>query len=148
MTHSKNPMEIFHFLLGDWKMDYRIPESSMHKAETASAAGIFQRTLDDKAVVFDYAGSTSAGERFSAHGIFLWDEKTQIIRYWWFESSAASMTADCEFIDDDTLYMSWHDSLLTQTFKKINADQVILRMGRPRAQDKYELLLEVTFTRK
>lgn len=148
MTQPDHQMDKLQFLLGEWEMEYRIPESSMHEAETASASGTFKRALNDKAVVFDYGGATSAGERFSAHGIFLWDEKTQIIRYWWFESSGAFMTASCEFVDDDTLYMSWHDSLLTQTFKKIDPDRVILHMGRPAAQGAYELLLEVTFTRK
>ena len=148
MKQPENMLDKLRFLLGEWNLEYQIPESSLHTAETASATGVFQKALNDKAVIFDYSGSTSSGDRFAAHGLFLWDEKSQIIRYWWFEDSGTYMTAACEFIDRDTLYMSWHDSLLTQTFTRINDDRVILRMGRPAAQGKHELLLKVIFTRK
>ena len=44
--------------------------------------------------------------------------------------------------------MNWHDTLLIQTFKKAGPDKVILRMENPDSEGKYELVLEVIFTRK
>jgi len=148
MKEPENKLDKLRFLLGEWDLEYRIPESSMHVAGIASATGVFQRALNNNAVIFDYSGVDPSGDQFGAHGIFLWDEKAQIIRFWWFEYSGAFMTAACEFIDNDTLFMSWHNSLLTQTFTRIDPSRVILHMGRPAAQGKHELLLEVIFTRK
>ena len=58
------------------------------------------------------------------------------------------MTATCEFINDDTLFLNWHNSLLIQTFKKIDENSVELRMENPDKEGKFELVLEVIFKRK
>ena len=57
------------------------------------------------------------------------------------------MTATCNFINDDTLFLNWHDSLLIQTFTKADPNKIILRMEHPSSEGKYELILEVIFTR-
>ena len=52
------------------------------------------------------------------------------------------------FINNDTLFINWHDSLLMQKFKKVSQNKVVLRMENPNSDGKYELILEVIFTRK
>ena len=141
------PMEKFNFLLGNWSLEYRIPKSDLHEASTGTGSGTFQRALDGKYVYFDYSTLIN-GETGEAHAIFAWDEKAKIYRFWWFESSGNFSAATCNFIDDETLFLSWHDTLLIQTFKKTGPDEVILKMENPNAQGKYEPVLEVIFTRK
>ena len=58
------------------------------------------------------------------------------------------MEATCNFVNDDALFLNWHDTLITQTFTKVSANKVILRMEHPIAQEKHELILEVILTRK
>lgn len=147
MTGSKNRMEKFDFLLGDWQLAYHVPKSALSQAATGQGSGTFKRALDDRYVMFDYRAKLS-GDEGSAHGIFGWDAHVKVYRYWWFESSGAFMTATCSFIDNDTLFLNWHNSVLKQTFKKVGPDKIILRMEHPVSEDKYELVLEVTFTRK
>ena len=140
-------MKKFEFLIGDWNLESKIPKSSFSEATTGSGFGTFKRTLDDKYVFFDYE-SNIEGETGGAHGIFAWDEKMQIYRYWWFESSGAFSEATCNFTDADTLFMSWHNSLLIQTFKKIRKNKVVLHMSNASSENKFDLVLEVIFTRK
>ncbi len=140
-------MKKFNFLLGNWEMEYNIPKSSFSEATTGTGQGIFKRALDDKYVYFDYS-TLIDGNKGQAHGIFAWDEKSKTYRYWWFESSGNFSTATCNFINDETLFMNWHDTLLIQTFKKVSSDKVILRMENPNSEGEYELILEVIFTRK
>jgi len=158
MTKSKNVMDKFEFLLGDWNLESRIPKSAFSEAATGSATGTFKRALDDKYVFFDYS-STTPDEIGGAHGIFAWDEKAGFYRYWWFESSGSFQNATCNFINDDTLFMNWNDTLLIQTFRKVDKDKVILRMehptsdpatpeATPAAGGKYGLILEVIFTKQ
>ena len=147
MEKKTNKMEKFNFLLGDWDMESRIPKSQYSDADTGSGTGTFKRALDDKYVYFDYAASYTSGQG-QAHGIFAWDEKAKVYRYWWFENSGTFMTATCNFINDETLFMNWHDTIIVQTFTKIAPNKVILRMEQPNAEGEYELILEVVFTRK
>jgi hypothetical protein len=137
-------MEKFEFLLGNWNLEYRIPKSTFSEAGKDSGTGTFKRALNDKYVYFDYTTGTG-GE---AHAIFAWDEKAKVYRYWWFENSGSFLTATCNFVNDDTLFLNWHDTLLIQTFTKDGSNKVVLRMEHPTAQGKYELVLEVIFTRK
>lgn len=148
-TQSNN-MEKFDFLLGDWKLQYNIPKSPFHEADTGSGTGTFKRTLDDKYVCFDYVCSlASAPEKIvKAHGIFAWDEKAKIYRYWWFENSGNFLEATCNFINDETLFFNWHDTLLSQTFKKSSPNKVVLKMEHPNSEGKYEPILEVILTKK
>ncbi|NQT27343.1 hypothetical protein HQ585_18460 [candidate division KSB1 bacterium] len=140
-------MKKLEFLIGQWTLIYDIPESSFSHATTGTGEGTFRRDLDDKAILFDYS-SLIDGEKGSAHGIFMWDEKAGIYRYWWFESSGAFTNASCNLIDDETLYMNWHNSLLRQTFQKITDDEIVLHMNSPNADGGYDLILEVIFRRK
>ena len=143
-----NTMEKFNFLLGNWDMESNIPKSAFSEEATSGTGnGTFKRALDDKYVYFDYS-SLTLKEKVQAHAIFAWDEKAKIIRFWWFESSGNFTTATCNFINAETLFINWHDSLFIQTFKKINKNKVILRMEHPNSDGKYVLILEVIFTRK
>jgi hypothetical protein len=140
-------MEKFDFLLGTWNLDYRLPESRISKAATGTGTGTFKRALNDRYVYFDYEAAISAGDRTRAHAIFAWDEKSKLYRYWWFEDSGNYLTASCHFLDDQTLYLYWHDTPFVQTFRKTGPDQVTLWMGQPDAKGKHETVLEVLMTR-
>jgi hypothetical protein len=137
-------MDKFDFLLGDWNLEYRIPKSSFSEASSDSGIGSFKRALNGKYVFFEYSTKTGS----EANGIFAWDDKVKVYRYWWFENSGNFLTATCNFINDDTLAMNWHDTLLVQTFTRDSKNKVILRMQSPDAQGGYEVVLEVIFTRK
>jgi hypothetical protein len=139
-------MKKFDFLLGNWNLKYRIPKSAFSEKASGSGTGVFKRALNDKYVTFDYSAELTAGAA-EAHGIFAQDEKTKIYRYWWFEDSGAFMSATCNFVNDNTLFMNWHDTLLIQTFTKEDPDKVILRMEYPDDQGKFELVMEVVLTR-
>ena len=143
---KQNPMEKFEFFLGDWNLEYRIPKSSFSEAATRTAIGTFKRALNDKYVFFDYG--SNATDEGGAHGIFAWDDKAKFYRYWWFEDSGNFEQAICNFVDNDTLFMDWQNTLLTQTFTKAGPDKVILRMNQSLGEDKSELILEVILTRK
>ncbi len=146
-TGMKEPMERFDFLLGDWDLEYRIPKSAVSEAATGTGAGTFKRALDDKYVVFDYSCSLTTGDA-EAHAIFVWDEKAKLYRFWWFESSGNFSQATCNFLDDEALFMNWHDSLFVQSFRAVEPDKVVLKMEHPTPEGKYEVVMEVIFTRK
>jgi hypothetical protein len=161
MMNPKNVMDKFDFLLGHWSLEYRVPKSAFSEAATGSGTGTFKRALDDKYVYFDYSCSlSSAPEKIvKAHAIFAWDEKAKVYKYWWFESSGSFQNATCNFVNDETLFLNWHDTLLIQTFRKADKNKVILRMehptsdpatpkATPAARVKYGLVLEVIFTRQ
>lgn len=137
-------MNKFEFLLGNWKLEYRIPKSTLGQAGTDSGSGSFSRALNDEYVFFDYSTESGSG----AHAIFAWDDKANVHRFWWFENSGKFSTATCNFLDDETLAMNWHDSLLVQTFEKAGSDKVILRMKSPTPPGGYELVLEVELMRE
>jgi hypothetical protein len=139
-------MAKFEFLFGQWKLEYRVPASRFGPAATGTGIGTFKRALGGKYVFFDYSVSMSTGERGEAHGIFGWDEKAKVYRYWWFEESGNFLTATCNFIRDGLLFLNWHDSLLTQTFTKVDSHQVVLRMKHPNSRGDEETVLEVIFT--
>lgn len=140
-------MKKFDFLLGEWALEYRVPKSAFSEAMTGTGSGTFKRALNDKYVYVDYAATFSSGDKCQAHGIFAWDDKLKLYRYWWFEDSGAFMTATCNFINEEKLFLNWHDTLLIQTFTKESPNKVILRMENPNAEGKYEPILEVIFTR-
>ena len=141
-------MEQFDFLLGDWDMKSNIPKSAFsEEAATGLGRGTFKRALKDKYVFFDYVSVIDEQEG-QAHGVFVWDEKINMIRYFWFENSGNFLTATCHFVNEKILFMNWHDTLLKQTFKKINPNKVELRMESPDSDGNYELILEVIFTKK
>jgi hypothetical protein len=147
IASQQSRMEKFKFLLGDWNLEYRVPKSTLSEAATGTGTGTFKKTLKDKYVVLDYYCSLTTGEG-QAHGIFAWDDKAKVYRYWWFEDSGNFLQATCSFVDNDTLFMNWQDTLLTQTFTKAGPDKVILRMNQSLGEDKSELILEVILTRK
>jgi hypothetical protein len=141
-------MEKFEFLLGTWKMEYRVPESEFSAAMTGSGTGTFKRALNDQYVFFDYSASFSTGDRAEAHGIFAWDDKSKIHRYWWFENSGKFDAATCRFLDDGLLFMQWHGSLMSQTFRKTGRGRVVLRMVHPDSEGESKIVMEVLFTKQ
>jgi hypothetical protein len=144
---TQNRMEKFKFLLGDWNLEYRVPKSTFSEAATGTGTGTFKRAMKDKYVFFDYSCSLTTGEG-QAHAIFAWDDKAKVYRYWWFEDSGSFQQATCNFIDNETLFLKWQDTPLTQTFTKAGPDKVILRMEQSLGEDKSELVMEVILTRK
>jgi len=147
MDTQLNVMEKFDFLLGSWNLESRVPKSAFSEAATGTGTGTFKRALDDKYVYFDYSASLTTGEG-AAHAIFAWDKKAKVYRYWWFESSGNFLEATCNFVNNETLFLNWHDTIILQTFRKAGPNKVILSMEHPIAQGKYELILEVIFTGK
>jgi hypothetical protein len=140
---NSDPLEKFEFLLGSWNLEYRIPESNFSEARSDTGKGSFKKILSDKYILFEY----STGSGGEAKGIFAWDDKIRAFRYWWFENSGSHATATCNFISDEILAMNWHDTLLVQTFEKESPDIVTLKMQHPSAHNRYDLIMEVIFTR-
>jgi hypothetical protein len=138
------PMSKFDFLIGEWNLEYRIPKSAFAEAGTDSGTGTFTSALNDKYVIFDY--STKSGS--AAKGIFAWDEKAKIYRYWWYENSGSFLSATCNFIGDDTLAMTWLETLLMQTFTKESEERVVLKMQYPNEKGGYEPVMEVVMAKK
>jgi hypothetical protein len=140
-------MEKFDFLLGTWKMEYKVPESIFSVGMTGSGTGTFKRALSDKVVFFDYTASFSTGNMAEAHGVFAWDEKWKIHRYWWFENSGNFDAATCRLLDDGLLFMNWRGSVMSQTFHKTGPDTLVLRMFSPDSEGKQKTVMEVILTR-
>jgi hypothetical protein len=147
MINNNYPISKLDFLLGAWDLKYKVPKSILSEADTGTGSGEFKRILNDKYVSFDYSAKLSSMEA-SAHAVFAWDEKLKIYMYWWFESSGNYLNAACNFINDDTLCLNWHNSLLVQTFTKKGPGKIILQMKYPVSDAKYEIIMEVSFTRK
>ncbi len=143
---QREPIERLGFLLGDWNLDYTVPRSRFSEAATGTGAGTFRRALNDKYVYFDYSCSLTTGDG-EAHGIFAWDQKAKVYRYWWFEDSGSFSEAAGDFVDDETLFLKWHDTSLIQTFKRADVDKIVLKMEDKATGGKYEPVLEVVFTR-
>lgn len=134
------------FLTGQWNLEYNIPQSRFSGQDKGEGKGEFKRILNNKYLEFNYSANLTSS-RHSAHGIFAWDPKAQIYKYWWFEDSGTFMTASCRLIDTNTLHMNWHDTLLIQTFQKLSSNKTVLHMKYPSPEGKFELVLEVIFTR-
>ena len=147
MTKQNNMVAGFEFLIGNWNLKYRVPKSAFSGAGTGLGTGTFKRALNDKYVYFDYSVSLTTGKS-EAHGIFAWDEDAKVYRYWWFENTGVFMTARCSFINNETLFIDWLDSGLTQTFTKVEPNIVILRLEHAASEQDRELILEVLFTMK
>ncbi|MCF7886257.1 MAG: hypothetical protein K9M80_07170 [Candidatus Marinimicrobia bacterium] len=114
-------MEKFSFLIGKWKLDYQLPKSDFHAAASGTGSGVFKRELNNKFVFFDYFSFIN-DEKHNAYGIFGWDKKIEQYRYWWFEDSGVSLSATCNFVNDNKLIVHWHDTLLVQTFTQVKPD--------------------------
>jgi len=141
--HQDN-LDKLKFLLGDWNLEYRIPKSILSEAGKDSGSGTFRKILNEKYIQFEYSTKSGGG----AKGIFAWDEKIKMFRYWWFENSGNFSSATCNFINDSILAMNWHDSILVQTFTKEISGRVVLKMQHPAGENEYNLVLEVIFTKR
>jgi hypothetical protein len=141
---SQDNLDKFDSFLGAWELEYRIPKSIFSESASDRGVGSFKKILNDKYLLFEYS-TQSGGE---AKGIFAWDDKLKMYRYWWFENSGSFQSATCNFINDDTLAMNWHDTLLVQTFVKKSFNKIVLKMQYPSDNDSYEIVLEVILTKK
>jgi len=141
---NSDVLEKFGFLLGNWNLEYRIPKSNFGEARSDKGRGSFKKILSDKYILFEYS-TESEGE---AKGIFAWDDKIAAFRYWWFENSGSFATATCNFINDKTLAMNWHETLFVQTFVKESPDKIVLKMQYPSEHGGYDCIMEVILTRK
>ena len=139
---ESNPMDKFNFLIGSWEMESYIPKSRFSDDDSGKGSGEFKRTLNDKYVTFDYSAKYSKGEG-AAHAIFVWDSKSEIYRYWWFEDSGEFNRATCEFIDENTLCLNWDNSIFVQTISKQQNGNIILEMRYPVNKNDYEPVLKV-----
>jgi hypothetical protein len=148
MDNELGMMDKFDFLLGNWKLEYRVPKSSFGESDTGSGEGTIKRALGGKYVYVDYRAVLKKSGKGAAHAIFGWDDRAKIYRYWWFEDSGNFLTASCHFVDNDTLSLNWHDTVLVQTFQKRGPNQVLLRMEQPISGGGREIIMEVLFTRK
>jgi hypothetical protein len=147
MTEQLNPIDKFNFLLGTWKMEYKVPKSQFSDTDEGKGEGEFKSILNNRYVTFDYRAQLSK-IKVAAHAIFAWDDNIKIYRYWWFEDSGAFMQATCDFIDDNTLCLNWHNSILVQTFSKTEDGKLILEMRYPSNKTDFEIVLEVVFSKK
>ncbi|MFC1636405.1 hypothetical protein ACFL5Z_16370 [Planctomycetota bacterium] len=128
-------------------MEYKVPKSRFSEASTGTGNGLFRRALNDKYVYFDFSCSLHTGDS-EAHGIFAWDQKAKVYKYWCFEDSGDFSEAAGDFIDDETLFLKWHNISLIQTFKRIDSNKLIWKMEHKATRGRYESILEVVFTRK
>jgi len=144
MLEKLSPLDKFNFLLGSWNLEYKIPKSKFSNKAEGEGQGEFKRILNNSYVSFDYTAKLDTGEA-AAHAIFAWDEKSKLFRYWWFEDSGNFMKATCEFINEETLSLNWHDSVLVQTFHKKKNDNIVLQMKFPIDENHFDTILEVIF---
>jgi hypothetical protein len=147
MAANEDRMKKFEFLIGTWDLEYRVSRSAFGKAERGTGKGTIRRALNDRYVYVDYECHLPSGDGL-AHGVFAWDEKAKVYRYWWFEDSGSFLSATCDFIKDGILFLNWHDSLLTQTFSRENPDRIVLQMSHPDKTGRPEMILKVIFTRR
>ena len=148
MESDVGKMGKFDFMLGDWSLEYRVPKSSVGEADAGSGEGTIKKALGSRYVFFDYHAVLEKSGEGAAHAVFAWDGRANVFRYWWFEDSGSFLAATCDFVEEGTLRLNWHDTLLVQTFKRQGPDQMTLRMERPVSGGAYEVILEVLFTRK
>ena len=140
-------MDKFNFLIGSWSLKYTVPKSTFSDKATGNGKGIFKKAFNNKYVYFDYKAKLTTGST-KAHAIFAKDIAQNVYKFWWFEDSGNFSTATCNFIDENTLFLNWHDTLLIQTFEKINEDNIILKMSHPISQQMFEPILIVEFSKK
>ena len=134
------------FLVGEWNLEYNIPQSAFSAQDTGTGKGEFRKILNNKYLEFNYSAELTSS-RHSARAICAWDEKTKTYQYWWFEDSGTFMSASCRLLNGNTLHMNWHNTLLIQTFQKISSKELVLHMKYPSEEGKFDLILEVIFTK-
>ncbi len=140
-------MDKFNFLIGNWVLKYTVPKTVFSDHATGEGEGCFKKALNNQYVFFDYKAELTSGSA-QAHGIFAKDIARKCYKFWWFEDSGNFSSATCNFIDENTLFLNWHDTLLIQTFEKIKPDKIILKMSHPSKNQNFEPILIVEFFKK
>jgi L-rhamnose mutarotase len=146
MKKESNPMDKFQFLLGTWRMDYKILKSRNILEDIGVGEGTFTSILNDRYVTFDYQVNLKTSQA-AAHAIFAFDEDRKIYRYWWFEDSGKFMKAMGDFINKNKLMLIWEENQLVQTFHRLKNGNVILSMKNQSDINDHEIILEVLFTK-
>jgi len=146
MSEELNPMEKFNFLFGTWKLKYEVPKSQFSDHDSGEGRGEFKFILNDRYVTFDYQFELSL-EKTGAHAVFAWDKNRKNYKFWWFEDSGEYSQATCNFINETTLCLNWHNSLMVQTFQQTENGNIKLEMRYPKNKDEYQIVLKVLFTK-
>ena len=146
MNKELNPMDKFDFFIGTWQLKSEIPKSKFSEPDSGEGRGEFKRILNDRYVAFDYQTEYSKSKG-GAHGIFVWDNKNKIYNYWWYEDSGEFSQASCDFIDEKTLCLNWHNSLFVQTFQLKGNGNIELEMRYPKNKYEYDVVLKVILTK-
>ena len=147
MKKESNPMDKFQFLLGTWRMVYKILKSRNILEDIGVGEGTFTSILNDRYITFDYHVNLKTSKA-AAHAIFAFDEDRKIYRYWWFEDSGKFMKAMGDFINKNKLMLIWEENQLVQTFHRLKNGNVILSMINQSDINDHEIILEVLFTKK
>ena len=140
-------MDKFQFLLGTWRMVYKILKSRNILEDIGVGEGTFTSILNDRYITFDYHVNLKTSKA-AAHAIFAFDEDRKIYRYWWFEDSGKFMKAMGDFINKNKLMLIWEENQLVQTFHRLKNGNVILSMINQSDINDHEIILEVLFTKK
>jgi hypothetical protein len=146
MSDNLNKIGRLDFLLGKWELKFRVPKSKFSTEDSGDGKGEFKKILNNNYITFEYTSKLSGGIS-SAKGIFAWDNKENIYKYWWFEDSGNFTEAACDFINDSILSLNWYNSILVQTFKRLDNNNILLEMKYPNEQGTCDLILEVKLIR-
>ena len=65
---SKDKLDKFLFLLGDWIMESQIPKSKFSNAARDSGFGSFKKILNNKYVLFEYSSKSGTAARHICMG--------------------------------------------------------------------------------
>ena len=150
-------MDKFDFLIASWNLNYKIPKSSFSEEATGDGKGTFKRALNDKYVVFDYEASFSTGDRAAAHGIFTWDDKLKMYRYWWFDNYDNAYHCTGKYVTSANALVFTRDDIESETgeqlscrytFKFEDDNNIVFTWEEGDQGGNYDLVLTTTYTRK
>ena len=142
---APDPMEAVAFLLGEWNLDYTATQQGKTSTDLRGN-GVWRRLFEEAHLVFDYEveHKVSGDAMGGAHAVLAWDQKANVYRFHWFESSGAFQVAKGWLRDAKTLALDWLDTDCTQIFQQTGPDQMFLQMDCP----EQDLHLRVDFTRR
>jgi hypothetical protein len=143
-TGTDAAMRALSFMACEWELDYTATQRGQ-TTSTIRGTGVLWYVFGGTYLTFDYQmrqkdSGKSTGE---AHGIFVWEAKTQRDRYYRFESSGTFLQATGVLAGDHTLSLEWTGIDCTQMFRRVNDRALYLEMTCPTE----DLLLRVDFLR-
>ncbi len=143
-TETAAPMRALNFLIGEWELDYTVIQSGS-PTSMICGTGSMKYLFEETYIIFDYQSRRKATGEVSGntHAIFAWDQKANLYRLYWFESSGSFLQAAGTLKDPNTLSLEWLGTNCTQIFKKVSDDAIFLEMHIP---DK-DVVMRVDFAR-